>query len=161
MLWHVSAHAFVITVLRPGIPLISLADIAHIVEAWRHRIDWRRFRSRYPRAARALHYLASAPPAPASDAPTWTAVYRADVQGRPSGGSGHGTASTDRCHGCASAVWAIPCAWRSKRGRRAGAEAACSDELYCLDKVPQRHRQLTVQSTNNQRLIRTPFRSEV
>jgi hypothetical protein len=57
MLWHVYAHAFVINVLRPGIRLVSLADLVHLTEAWVDELDWPRMRRTYGRAFRALPLL--------------------------------------------------------------------------------------------------------
>jgi hypothetical protein len=54
MLWHVYAHAFVINVLRPGIRLISIADIIAVTEAWAELVDWDRLQRMYPRLVRAL-----------------------------------------------------------------------------------------------------------
>ena len=54
MLWHIYAHAFVINVLRPGIRLMSIADLTAATEAWVDRIDWDRLRQTYPRLVRAL-----------------------------------------------------------------------------------------------------------
>ena len=54
MLWHVYAHAFVINVLRPGIRLISIADIMAVVETWADLLDWDRLRRTYPRLVRGL-----------------------------------------------------------------------------------------------------------
>jgi len=54
MLWHVYAHAFVINVLRPGIRLISLADLVSTIEAWADEIEWERLEAEYPRLIRAL-----------------------------------------------------------------------------------------------------------
>jgi hypothetical protein len=54
MLWHVYAHAFVINVLRPGIRLISIADLVSLTEAWTAELDWERVEHEYGRAFRAL-----------------------------------------------------------------------------------------------------------
>jgi hypothetical protein len=54
MLWHLYAHAFVINTLCPGIRLISIADLVHVVEAWVDEFDWDMLRRRYGRLARAL-----------------------------------------------------------------------------------------------------------
>ena len=58
MLWHAYAHAFVINTLHPGaIRLLSVADLAHITEAWIDQIDWELLRRQYARLPRALHVL--------------------------------------------------------------------------------------------------------
>ena len=60
MLWHVYAHAFVVNTLSPGMPLISLADLMHVTEAWADVLDWDDLRHRYRRMVRALplvHHL--------------------------------------------------------------------------------------------------------
>ena len=57
-LWHAYAHAFVINTLHPGaIRLLSVADLAHITEAWIDQIDWGLLRRQYARLPRALHVL--------------------------------------------------------------------------------------------------------
>jgi hypothetical protein len=54
MLWHLYAHAFVINTLCPGIRLISIADLIHVVETWVDVLDWDLLRRRYGRVVRAL-----------------------------------------------------------------------------------------------------------
>ena len=54
MLWHVYAHAFLVSVLRPDTRLISIADLVAGVEAWVEVLDWDRLRRTCPRLVRAL-----------------------------------------------------------------------------------------------------------
>ena len=66
MLWHVYAHAFAINALRPGIRLISVADLTHATRMWIDALDWpfmRRRRGRLLRALILLHQLTPWPPA--------------------------------------------------------------------------------------------------
>ena len=65
MLWHVYAHAFATNILRPGIRLISVADLVALTEVWLDELDWDHLRHRYGRAFRALpllHHLTPWPP---------------------------------------------------------------------------------------------------
>ena len=58
MLWHVYAHAFVVYTLRPGaVRLLSVADLAHAIEAWIDQIDWTRLSREHGRLVRALRVL--------------------------------------------------------------------------------------------------------
>jgi hypothetical protein len=54
MLWHIYAHAFLVTVIRPETRLIWIADLVSAMEAWADAIDWDRLRRTYPRLVRAL-----------------------------------------------------------------------------------------------------------
>ena len=54
MLWHIYAHAFLVTVIRPETRLISIADLVAAMEAWADLVDWDRLRRLYPRLVRAL-----------------------------------------------------------------------------------------------------------
>ena len=57
-LWHAYAHGFAINTLHPGaIRLLSVADLAHITEAWIDQIDWELLRRQDARLPRALHVL--------------------------------------------------------------------------------------------------------
>ena len=90
MLWHVYAHAFVINTLRPGaIRLLSLADLAHVTEAWIDRIDWERVKRQYPRLRRALLVLDDLVPW----SPRVAALLREQMGHPAAGGRAHPIAS--------------------------------------------------------------------
>jgi hypothetical protein len=64
MLWHIYAHAFLVTVIRPEMRLISIADLAAAMEAWVDVVDWDRLRRMYPRLVRALPLIGELVPWP-------------------------------------------------------------------------------------------------
>jgi hypothetical protein len=66
MLWHIYAHAFVVSVLRPSVRLTSVADLVHAVTAWADVVDWERLRRTEPRLSAALPLLDVLTPWPPS-----------------------------------------------------------------------------------------------
>jgi hypothetical protein len=110
MLWHIYAHAFVINVLRPGIRLISIADLIAATETWVERIDWDRLRSAYPRLIRALPRIGQIVP--------WSARVEREVGAAARRGAvtARGVSSAVRWHAALSPrIWWPPEWWLDVR----------------------------------------------